>query len=690
MERRLAAILAADVVGYSRLMAADEEGTLGRLRTLRLELFDPTISKHHGRLVKLMGDGALVEFASVVDAVRCAVDLQRSMTDHDLGLPEEQRIRFRVGVNLGDVIVDGDDIYGDGVNIAVRLEGLADPGGIMISGTAFDHAKKAEAGFRYIGRQHVKNIPEPVRAYQVLLAEEAVGSIVDAAPPATRARRRWSILAAVFAVLVIAAGILAWLRPWQGTDQVIPETAMLNTRRVAVLPFANISADPEDAYFADGMTEELISRLSRIAELGVIARTSTMRYKDTEKGIDQIGRELSVGTVLEGSVRKVGDRVRITAQLIDVAGQQHLWSADYDRDLEDVFAIQSEIADAVSKALRVTLLAGAADRSMATGTRNMETYTLYLKGRHLLGQRTKDSVERAKRHFEEAIALDPDYAPAYAGLALVFNELTWVAFSPPSETFPKAKAMAERALALNSNLPDAWVALALAEIDYFWHWDAGEQALKRAIEIDPSHAVAHDTYGHRILSAVRGRYDEAIAEMRLAASLDPLSLSTHNRLGMVYLHARRYDDAIREFRQTIETWPSYVFPHIGLGWAYSSKGMHDQAIAELAKAAELSNRSSYVLGHLAEAYARASRRDEALALVSELRERANTEPVTAAAFFAAYRGLGDTDQAMRWLEQMYEERHPEIIYLKDSHNDPLRSDPRFREMLTRLRLESST
>jgi adenylate cyclase len=691
MERRLAAIFAADMVGYSRLMEADETGTLTRQKRYRTELISPKIETHRGRIIKLTGDGLIAEFPSVVEAVQCAVSIQREMAVREADAPEESRIQYRIAVNLGDVIFDEDDVYGDGVNIAARLEALAEPGGVVVSGTAYDHLKaNIEVGYEDLGEKQVKNIGTPVRVYRVIPDHDGAKSTHSQIRARGKPGQRYrTALAAGLLVILAIAGALLWYKSSQQETQAVMDVDVeLNSRRVAVLPFTNISADPGDAYFSDGLTEELISRLSRVDELRVIARTSAMQYKDTDKGIDQIGRELSVGTILEGSVRKSADKVRITAQLIDVTSQEHVWSADYDRDLDDVFAIQSEISDAVAQALKLTLEAEKADQQMATATGNMEVYTLYLKGRYLfLNERTKDGYEQALNYFEEALAIDPTYAPAYAGLAEVHNQGTWVRFLPPSETYPKAKEMAERALAIDPELADAWSALALAEIDYYWDWEAGERAVKRALEIDPNNALTLSLYGHRLLSAVFGRYEEAVATMERAVALDPISLQAQNRFGLVLGHAGMLDRSIEQFRDTIATWPNYMFPHMGLSWAYSDKGMHDQAIEQMLIALDLTDRSSYVLGHLANAYARADHREEALEIVKELEQRSMTSRVSASAFAPAYAGLGDADRLFDALEQRYEARHPEMVFLRvDNFMDPFRSDPRFVSLLKRVGL----
>src|SRR5262245_37398149 len=370
-ERKLAAILAADVVGYSRLVGDDEAGTVARLKALRKELIEPLIAEHRGRIVKLMGDGALVEFASAVDAVECAVAVQRGVAEREAAAPEDRRIRFRIGINIGDIIVEDGDILGDGVNIAARLEALAEPGEICVSRTVYDHARaKVAFGFEPMGEHRVKHIAEPVTVYRVVPEPGPLTKVLGLRHAGMRRRRLGALAAAAVVLLFAAGGAGLWLgsadREPAAPDQaatpvtaatapVVAPQAPLDKHRLAVLPFANISADPEDEYFSDGMTEELISKLSRLRDLKVIARTSVMQYKETGKSVAEIGRELQVGTILEGSVRKAGERLRITAQLVDVESQGHLWSQDYDRTLDDVFAIQSAVAESVADALEVTL-----------------------------------------------------------------------------------------------------------------------------------------------------------------------------------------------------------------------------------------------------------------------------------------------------------------------------------------------
>jgi len=389
LERRLVAILAADVVGYTALMGADEAGTLRRLMELRHDILEPLITEYHGRIVKLMGDGLLVEFASVVDSVDCAVAWQDNVGVHEAEGDEDKRFRFRIGINLGDVIVEGDDIHGDGVNIAARLEGLADPGGICLSGDAYRQVKgKTEAVFEDMGAQDLKNVAEPVRIYRIAMAGTPP---VSTAPPALPS----------------------------GRDEPLP---LPDKPSIAVLPFANMSNDPGQEYFSDGITEDIITDLSKVSGLFVIARNSTFIYKGKAVNIPDVCRELGVRFALEGSVRKAGNRVRITAQLIDGSSGGHLWAERYDRDLTDIFEVQDEVTQQIVAALKVTLSAAEESLIADGGTKNVEAHDLFLRGRGLVFgiKKDREMFDRSTACFRRAIELDPDYADPYAGLGMVY------------------------------------------------------------------------------------------------------------------------------------------------------------------------------------------------------------------------------------------------------------------------------
>ena len=374
MKRRLAAILAADVVGYSRLMGADEAGTLAALQSIRADLLNARVAKHQGRLVKFMGDGMLLEFPSVVDALASAVEMQRALRDRNSTLAPENRIEFRIGVNLGDVIADADDIYGDGVNVAARLESAAKPGGIAISHSVRDHVgNRLDLVFEDLGEQKFKNIERPIRVYSVLL---------------------------------------------ESSDQsrkVVPATS--ERPSIAVLPFVNMSGDAEQEYFSDGITEDLITDLSKVSGLFVAARNTSFIYKNKPAKAQEIARELGVAHILEGSVRKAGDRVRVTGQLVAAHDGGHVWAERFDRDLTDIFAIQDEITHAIVEQLKVKLLPQEKRSIERAPTDNVEAYTYYLRGRDFFYRHSKRYFELARRMFSKAVELDPNYALAYAGIA---------------------------------------------------------------------------------------------------------------------------------------------------------------------------------------------------------------------------------------------------------------------------------
>jgi TolB-like protein/class 3 adenylate cyclase len=425
LERSLTTILAADIVGYSRLMAADEAGTLTSVKAIQRELIEPKTAEYNGRVVKLMGDGALMEFGSVVDAVNFAVDIQRIMTDRNAGVPVERRITYRIGINIGDIIIEDDDIYGDGVNVAARLEALAEPGGVCVSRTVVDHVRgKVASDFEDRGEQQVKNIPEPVHVFRVLMQPEAAGKA--AAQTGRRAwwRRPAAGVAGAVAVLVIAViGIMVW-QPW--APDVEPASmermafALPDKPSLAVLPFDNISNDPEQEYFADGMTEDLITDLSKISGLFVIARNSTFTYKGTPVEVRQVAEDLGVRYVLEGSVRRAGDEVRINAQLIDATTGGHVWAERYDGSAVDIFSVQDEFVRKIVKALAVNLSEDEQEELGLGQTSNIEAREAFQKGWENYQRYSPDDNAEAVGHFKEALELDPDYGRAYAAVSLAY------------------------------------------------------------------------------------------------------------------------------------------------------------------------------------------------------------------------------------------------------------------------------
>ncbi|MER9298386.1 adenylate/guanylate cyclase domain-containing protein [Mesorhizobium sp. M0621] len=483
--RKLAAILAADVVGYSRLASADEDRTLARLRTLRSDLIDPIIAVHHGRMVKRTGDGALVEFRSVVDAVRCAVEVQNGMVERNAGVPQDRRIEFRIGIHLGDVVEESDgDLMGDGVNIASRLEGVAAPGAICLSEDAYRQVKaRLDLSVSDLGSTQLKNIAEPIRVYSL-----QVGSA------GTKAAATWETATS-------------------------PATAAPPKLSIAVLPFANMSGDAEQDYFADGISEDIITALSKLSQLFVIARNSSFTFKGQNVHVQEVGAKLGVRHVLEGSVRKSGNRVRITAQLIDAISGGHLWAERFDRDLTDIFAVQDDVTQQIVGALALNLTDDARQRLALEHPRNTEAYDCFLRGRELWHRLTKETNVAARDLLQRAIELDPKFALAHAFLALThgLDYLNRWSASPP-ESMAQAEEAATRAVALDDNDPWAHWALAIAKL-YTRRHDEAVDEVERALVLNPNFAEGHVCRGETLYYS--GRPEEALGSFARGKTLNP-------------------------------------------------------------------------------------------------------------------------------------------------------------------------
>ncbi len=587
MERRLAAILATDVVGYSRLMGADEAGTLARLKALRRDLLDPKIAEHHGRIVKTTGDGALVEFASAVDAVQCAVEVQQTLAQRTAEMPDTPPLELRMGINVGDIIVEDEDIYGDGVNVAARLEGLAEPGGISISGDTYRQVRnKLDFGFEDLGEQRVKNIAEPVSVYRVLLDPKASGSVVARSPDRSKPRRWTGLTAAVVVVLAVAGAL--WLRPWApDAESVSVEPTALplpDKPSIAVLPFANMSDEKEQEYFADGMTEDLITDLSKISGLFVIARNSSFSYKGQQVKVQQVAEELGVRYVLEGSVRRAGDTVRINAQLIDATTGGHLWAERYDGTLDDVFALQDRVTGRIVAALALNLSPGEARRQRQKETDVPAAYDAFLQGWEYYRRFTADDFVKAITHFEKAVELDPKYSRAYAALASVYWESLrqgrlWTSkvTSDPLNSYLITYDKAERyaILAMENPSPLAHrVASAL-------HWDyrqsdAAIAEAEKAVALDPNEPDGQVALAWAMIFS--GRPQEALAAVEMAMRLDPQHPGDYMYvLGMARLGLDQHEDAVTALRRAHERSPENSDVNIPLAAAYAHLGRLDEA-----------------------------------------------------------------------------------------------------------------
>ena len=585
MERKLAAILAIDVVGYSRLMEIDEAGTLAALKAHRAALIDPEIAEHHGRLVKLMGDGALVEFASVVDAVACAVAIQEGMAARNEEVPEDRRIVFRIGVHLGDVMVEGDDLYGDGVNVAARLEGLAAPGGVCISQQAFDQVEtKLDLAYEDLGEQQVKNIARPVRTYRVRRDGQRPSG---AATPKRHGPNKARMFGAGSVALLIVAGVAAgWWQPWKSEVEpaAIERMAqpLADKPSIAVLPFNNMSGDPEQEYFADGMTEDLITDLAKISGLLVIARNSTFAYKGQSPDVREVARELGVRYVVEGSVRKAGGRIRINAQLIDAETGIHLWAERYDRDATDVFDLQDEVRARIVTALRVKLTPAEEDRLARQMTDNAEAYDYYIRALRQESFFTKEGNLESRRMLERAIELDPAFAAAYGKLATAHTLAAENGWSPaPEESMETARLLAEKAVALDDDLPQAhWAVARVYSRKRLFDGGRAIASLRKAIALDPNYAD-----GHAFLATVLvfvGRAEEALGHVETAMRLNPhFPFWYFYALGASQFMLTRYDAAIESFEKAIERNPAWRANHRFLVAAYGHLGMIEEAEWEM-------------------------------------------------------------------------------------------------------------
>jgi len=582
-KRKLSAILSADVKGYSRLMQEDDLLTIRTLEDYR-SLMAEVIVKYRGRVVDSPGDNVLAEFPSVVDAVESAVEIQKELKAKNAGLPENRRMEFRIAINLGDVVEEGKRIYGDGVNIAARIEGFAEGGGICISSTVYGQVKnKLNLGYEYVGAHSVKNIAEPVRVYRVLMEPEAAGKVIGELKPKTKQLRGVAIGAV--AVLIIVAGALAiwnfYLRPDVEPASVERMAFSLPDKpSIAVLPFDNLSGDPEQEYFSDGLTEEIITALSKVPKIFVIARNSTFSYKGNPVKVNQIAEELGVRYVLEGSVRRAGDQVRITAQLIDALNGHHLWAERYDRDLKDIFTLQDEITMKLITELEVKLTEGEQARLTAKGTEDLQAYLKYLKAREMLFIQTKEANTQARRLAKEAIDRDSEFSAAYALLgATHWMDVIYGSIKSPEESLRRAFELTKKAIALDDSEATAHSLLGWLYLLLKREYDKGIAECERAIELAPNSAISHIWMSFVLTLA--GRHEDAVRYSEQAVRLNPLPEGWYFRfLGYTYFGVGRYEEAIAAYKEALNRAPNDILAHVALTAAYSWANRLEEARAQ--------------------------------------------------------------------------------------------------------------
>ncbi len=638
--RQLAAIMFTDIVGYTALMGSNEKKAFDLLKKNR-ELQRPIIEKYNGRWIKELGDGVLASFNTVTDAALSAGAIHKACNEID-------GLRLRIGIHLGEVIFENNDVFGDGVNIASRLQAIAPIGGTWVSESVhLNLANKNDIQTKFLKEETLKNVKEPVKVYEMIIT-----SVPDLPKP-------------------------------------IPKEQIEKTseKSIAVLPFVNMSNDPEQEFFSDGMSEEILNSLTHLKELKVAGRTSSFQFKGKNLDLREVGNKLGVTNVLEGSVRKHGNRLRITAQLINVEDGFHLWSERYDRDIDDVFAIQDEIALAITEKLKLTLLEN--DRELLTKlhTQNTTAHSLYLKGRYEWNKRTKDGFLKSIEYFNQAIKEDPQYSLAYAGMADSYTLLWGYHILSPEASISKVKNAAEKAMEYNSKLAEAYEAIGHIELLSGFNWKVAEDNYRKAIELNPGFATGHQRLA--LILTVQGRFDEAFEEVMTAKELDPLSKIINTDVGLVHLLMGNVDKSISKCKEVLESDPSFSVALFIQGLAYEESGKYQNAIDNFQQAIKVSNNNPIVISALGHAFAVSGNTTEALKILKELETLSVPQFVSPYCLATIYAGLEKADEVFRLLNLAIDMKSVWMIHLHFS-TDPrfkkYKNDIRFRELLTRIQI----
>jgi len=639
--RKLAAIMFTDIVGYSAMMSKDEKLAMSILEINR-GIHKTAIRKFKGEYIKEIGDGTLSVFQSSFDAVNCALEIQKACC-------KESSLMVRIGIHIGDIILKDDDIFGDGVNIAARIESSGEPGGIYVSERVYEDIRnKTDFRAKFIGEKTFKNISSPVTIYSISYGQQE------------------TIL----------------------SEPIIREHEKTKEKSIAVLPFINMSSDPEQEYFCEGMAEELINALTKIKNLKVVARTSSFAFKSEKADIREIGRKLNVGILVEGSIRKAGNRLRITAQLIKVDDGYHLWSERYDRNMADVFEIQEEITLKIVDRLKTSLnLQVKLPKERYPD--NFTAYDLYLRGRYYINKFLPEYTHQAIEYYKKAIEEDPRFTLAYTSLAEAYTLLsTGFDILPTKDAMPMAREAALKALEFDPNLAEAYVSLGLVSMFYGFNRKSTIENFKKALELNPNSISAH-LWIEFYWSFMEGNFEESMTTLQRAQELDPLNLLIKIRIGYVYIYKRNFDSAVNYFEKLLDSETHFPMGHHCLMEAYAQKKMYKKALAEGEKMLAKGAKTVANIGVLGFYYALADEKVKANNILSDLIERSKKGYVSSFWIGTIYHGLGETDIAFEWFDKAYNDRDGNLIYITTTPPfDSLRSDPRFKQLLIKMGLEN--
>jgi len=692
-QRKLAAIMFTDMVGYSALSQCDDKLALELLEEHR-QLLRAIFPRFNGTEIKTIGDAFLVEFNSALEAAQCAIEIQRKLAKRNADAPTERQIQVRIGIHIGDVVHRGGDVYGDGVNVASRIEQLAGAGGICVSMDVERQIRNAlEARFEKLAPTELKNISVPMDLFRIVLPWEQKSEVRGQKSEIRKrdlvpASRRFGLIGGLALLLIVGIGWWWTTRSpvstrEQSVSRISDQAINIPQKSIAVLPFDSLSEDKNNAFFAEGVQDEILTRLAKVADLKVIARTSTQKFQSAPENLPDIAKRLGVMNILEGSVQKVNDQVRVNVQLINATTNAHLWAEIYDRKLTDIFSVESDIAKTIADTLQAKLTGSEKSALSKKPTENPEAYQLYLKGRFFWNKRTGEDLKVALDYFQKAAAADPNYAAAYAGVGDTCMLIPLFSAGTPKEYFPKAETAARHAIELDETNAEGHAALAnllFLEMNF----TESEKEFRRAIELNPNYATAHHWYGNSLLASL-GRFDEAIAEGKHSVELDPLSLINNADLGSTLMVARRYDEAIAQLQRTLALDANFYYAHWNLGEVLYYNGDLAGCIRECEKARSLEE-DPEALGLLAQAYIKTGRKAEGLKILAELNETARRSYVRPELFAMIYMALGDKSKAIRLLEDEYQNRDGfDLAGIKtDPRLDPLRDEPRFQELLAKV------